>query len=281
MIVEAQVRVACVQMRSGIDPAQNVEVAADLIRAAAADGAKLVATPEMTIALDRNSERLRKNLNAWGNARENSIFAELAEALSIHLLIGSSPVPIADGRIANRACLFGAEGEIVATYDKIHMFDVSLPNGESWRESAIYAPGERGVIARTPLGLAGLTICYDVRFPVLFRRLAQAGAVAFFVPAAFTRQTGEAHWSTLLRARAIENGAFVIAPGQGGRHEDGRETYGHSMIIDPWGQVLAELDNDEPGYIVADLSPAAALDARGRIPSLGLDRAAEVDILGR
>ncbi len=278
MAEAAAITVACAQMRSGVDPAANVAAASDLIREAAAGGATFIATPEMTTAIDRDADRLRAGLPVGEPLTEVDAFANLADALSVWLLIGSMPVRLDERRIANRAFLFAPDGRIAARYDKIHMFDVSLPDGESWRESAIYEPGDAAIVADTPLGPTGLTICYDIRFPALYRRLAQAGATAFCAPAAFTRQTGEAHWSTLLRARAIENGAFVVAPAQGGRHEDGRETYGHSMVVDPWGRVLGELGHDDPGVLLADIDPSAAAEARRRIPSLGLDRAREVDI---
>lgn len=266
-------------MRSGVDRALNVADARDLVREASTKGAVFVATPEMTTAVDRDPDRLRAGLPLGEALPEIEVFAALADELSIWLLIGSMPIRLDDVRLANRAFLFAPDGGIAARYDKIHMFDVSLPDGETWRESSVYAPGGEAVLAQTALGATGLTICYDLRFPALYRRLAQAGAKALCVPAAFTRQTGEAHWSTLLRARAIENGAFVVAPAQGGRHEDGRETYGHSMIVDPWGRVLAELDHDEPGVLIADLELGAAEEARRRIPSLSLDRADEAVIL--
>jgi predicted amidohydrolase len=269
-------RVGLCQMRSGVDRDANVAAATELVRAAAGEGATLVATPEMTTLLDRNPHRLFRSLpdeDEWRDA-EHAAFAALANELGIHLLIGSMAVGVqVEGRtkLANRSVLFGPGGAI-ARYDKIHLFDVDLPTGESWRESATVAGGGEGVVADIGAAKLGLTICYDVRFPHLYRQLAQAGAEILAVPAAFTVPTGEAHWATLLRARAIETGAFVIAPAQGGEHEDGRKTYGHSMVIDPWGRVLACREGDTPGILLADLDLAAVADARARIPSLALDR---------
>jgi predicted amidohydrolase len=194
--------------------------------------------------------------------------AKLSGELGIWLHVGSTPIALGGGKVANRAFLFGPDGMKRVSYDKIHMFDVDLDNGESWRESAIYQPGDRAVTTDIGDARLGLAICYDVRFPDIFRRQALAGAEILTVPAAFTRQTGEAHWHVLLRARAIENGAFVVAAAQGGTHEDGRETYGHSMIIDPWGRILAEKDDDEPGVITAEVDLDAVLEARQKIPNL-------------
>jgi len=182
--------------------------------------------------------------------------------------------------VANRAFLFSPQGRLVATYDKIHMFDVDLDNGESWRESATYEPGTKAVVAALPFGRLGLAVCYDLRFPQLFNAEALAGADILTVPAAFTRQTGEAHWHALLRARAIENGAFVIAAAQGGRHEDGRETFGHSMIVDPWGRIVAEADHDSPGVVLADIDLGQVAAARSKIPNLSNARAFEVAVAG-
>ena len=182
--------------------------------------------------------------------------------------VGSTAILRADGKLANRALLFGPDGERIAVYDKIHMFDVDLDNGESWRESAAYEPGTEAVVADLPIGQLGFAICYDLRFPQLFRAEALAGAEVLTVPAAFTRQTGQAHWHVLQRARAIENGAWMIAAAQGGLHEDGRETYGHSLIVDPWGRIVAELAGDEPGIVYAEIDTAASLAARKKIPNL-------------
>ena len=195
--------------------------------------------------------------------------------MQVWILIGSALVAHASetGKAANRAVLIDAAGEIVSTYDKLHMFDVDLPTGETARESATYTPGERATVVQTPLGIFGLTICYDMRFPQLYRALALAGAEVMTIPAAFTRPTGAAHWEVLMRARAIETGSFVLAPAQGGRHEDGRGTYGHSIAVAPWGEVLAHLDHDEPGVLFADLDLDAPAKARAAIPALRNARA--------
>ncbi len=269
-------RAALVQMRSGVDRARNVEVALSLIAEAANGGAHFIATPEMTTAIDRDGARLAASLPEGEGLAEVESFAAAAAEHGVWLLIGSMPVRRADGKLANRSFLFGPDGVIAARYDKIHMFDVSLADGESWRESRIYEPGGEAVIAQTPLAAFGLSICYDLRFPALYRALAKAGAEVLCVPAAFTRQTGRAHWKTLLTARAIECGAFVIAPAQGGVHEDGRETFGHSMVIAPWGDILTEARGDEPGVIFADIDIRRVGTARSQIPSLSLDASALV-----
>ncbi len=269
-------RAACVQMRSGIDRARNVADALALIEEAAQKGAHFIMTPEMTNAVDRNAERLMASLPEGEEIDEVRAFGAAAAESGVWLLIGSMAINRGDGRLANRSFLFGPDGEIAARYDKIHMFDVSLENGESWRESRIYHPGAEAVVVETPLVKVGLSICYDVRFPHLYRAMAQAGAEVLCVPAAFTRQTGRAHWKTLLTARAIECGAFVIAAAQGGVHEDGRETFGHSLIISPWGDILTEARGDEPCVILAEIDPARVAKARGQIPSLALETAVKV-----
>ncbi len=271
-------RVACVQMRSGLDRAKNVSDATGLIAEAAAAGAAFVATPEMTNVVDRKGSRLLATLPEESQLEDIGAFADAAKAHGIWLLIGSLAVK-SGARAANRSYLFAPDGSIAATYDKIHMFDVDLPGGESWKESRIYAPGERAVVASTDIGQIGLTICYDVRFPHLYRALSRSGAEILCAPAAFTRQTGRAHWKTLLTARAIENGAFIVAPAQGGVHEDGRETWGHSMIVGPWGDVLAEASGDEPGVVLADIELSEAREARQRIPNLGLEQEFEITII--
>lgn len=270
---------ACVQMRSGLDRAANAADACDLIAEAAGKGARFIATPEMTNVVDRKASRLFENLPEEDGLSEIGAFSDAAKTHGVWLLIGSVAVKLEERRAANRAFLFAPDGSIAARYDKLHMFDVDLPNGESWKESKVYRPGEEAVLAETPLAKIGLTICYDVRFPHLYRQLAQAGAEVLCVPAAFTRQTGEAHWKTLLTARAIETGSFVIAPAQGGTHEDGRETFGHSLIIGPWGDVLAEAPGDEPGVILAEIDPSAAWQARQRIPNLALEQSFKLAIL--
>ena len=272
-------RAACVQMRSGLSRAQNTKDALALIAEAAQGGAKFVATPEMTNVVDRKPSRLFDGLPDEDGLSEIASFSAAAKQHGLWLLIGSMALRVDDQRAANRSFLFAPDGAITARYDKLHMFDVDLPGGESWKESNIYDAGKGAVLIETPLAKIGLSICYDVRFPNLYRTLSQAGAEILCVPAAFTKQTGEAHWKTLLCARAIENGAFVIAPAQGGTHEDGRETYGHSLIIGPWGDILAEARNDAPGVIFADIDPNLAHLARRRIPNLALEQKLKVSIL--
>lgn len=261
--------VAAVQMRSGTDIGRNVEAMDALVRDAAGRGARYVQTPEMTGALVRDRAALKAMLRDEANDPVLARGKALARELGIALHIGSTAIALPDGKVANRGFLIGPDGALRARYDKIHMFDVDLDNGESWRESATYEAGKQTVVAQVgddvPLGMA---VCYDLRFPQLFRAQAMAGASVLTVPAAFTRQTGEAHWHILIRARAIENGAFVVAAAQGGRHEDGRETFGHSLIVDPWGKVLAEADHDEPAVIVAEIDPAASVAARRKVPNL-------------
>ncbi len=264
-------KAACVQLRSGVDRTRNIGVATALIVEAAQKGAHFILTPEMTNAVDRNAERLTASLPEGEDIEEVKAFSAAAADNGVWLLIGSMAVRRGDGRLANRSFLFGPDGEIAARYDKIHMFDVSLENGESWRESRVYHPGDEAVVVATPLAAFGLSICYDVRFPHLYRAMARAGAEVLCVPAAFTRQTGKAHWKTLLTARAIECGAFVIAAAQGGVHEDGRETFGHSLIISPWGDILTEAKGDEPGIILAEIDPLRVRKARTQIPSLALE----------
>lgn len=272
-------RAAAVQMRAGLDRARNTLDALALISEAAAAGADFIATPEMTNVVDRKARRLLANLPEEVGLEEIAAFAKAARTHGVWLLIGSLAVKTDEGRAANRSFLFAPDGAVAARYDKLHMFDVDLPGGESWKESKVYAPGERAVMVETPFAKLGLSICYDVRFPGLYRALSQAGADVLCVPAAFTRQTGRAHWKTLLTARAIENGAFVIAPAQGGLHEDGRETYGHSLIIGPWGEVLAELDSDEPNVVAVDIDIEAARAARRRIPNLALEQDFKISII--
>ncbi|TPW28650.1 carbon-nitrogen hydrolase family protein [Pararhizobium mangrovi] len=259
---------AAVQMRAGTDPARNIEALRSGVVEAAGQGARYVQTPEMTGALQRDRTALFAMLKAEADDPVVAAASALAQEHGIHLHIGSTPIAVENGRIANRALLFGPDGSLLARYDKMHMFDVDLDGGESWRESSVYQPGADVVIADTDLAAIGIAICYDIRFPELFRRQAVAGAQVLTAPSAFTRQTGEAHWHVLQRARAIENGAFVIAAAQGGKHEDGRETYGHSLIVDPWGRILAEADHDEPAVIVAEIDTEAVAGVRGRVPNL-------------
>jgi predicted amidohydrolase len=263
---------ACVQLRSGKTISDNVSAAESLIRAAAADGANFIQTPEMSNVLVRSREELIERISGPNEDSFLKRMRELAAELGVHLHLGSLAVLAGNGKVANRAFLIGPDGGILATYDKIHMFDVDLPNGESWRESATYEPGTRSMIADLPFAKVGLAVCYDIRFPAIFRTQAREGAQVLTGPAAFTRQTGQAHWHVLQRARAIENGAYVISAAQGGTHEDGRETYGHSLVVDPWGAVIAELDHDEPGYVLAVVDTQKVADARGRIPAIANER---------
>ena len=264
-------KAALVQLRSVRDLEANTKTACDFIREAAASGAHYIQTPEntTTMGLDRES-LIAKTLPEAGNpylAR----FMALAADLKVWLHIGSMGIKIKDDLLANRAFLIRPDGSIAARYDKIHMFDVDLPGGESYRESKRFTPGREAVLADLPWGGIGLTICYDMRFPALYRTLAKAGAQILTAPAAFTKPTGEAHWQVLLRARAIENLSFMLAAAQGGMHENGRPTYGHSIVISPWGEVLAEAGVD-PCVITADIDLAKAAEARGRVPSLEHDR---------
>jgi predicted amidohydrolase len=261
-------KAAAVQMRSGVNPERNAVDLERLVREAAGQGATYVQTPEMTGALVRDKEARAASFTSEDKDIIVATARRLARELGIFLHIGSTAILRADGKLANRALLFSPDGEILATYDKIHMFDVDLDQGESWRESAAYEPGREAVVRRIGAATLGFAICYDLRFPQLFRAEALAGADLLSVPAAFTRQTGEAHWHVLLRARAIENGAYLVAAAQGGLHEDGRETYGHSMIVDPWGRIVAEARHDEPDVIVAEIDPAQSLAARRKIPNL-------------
>ena len=264
----AGLKVAALQMRSGTDTARNVADFEALAREAAGRGARYVQSPEMTGALQRDRKSLFASLRPQSSDLVVGAAARLAGELGIYVHVGSTAIAREDGKVANRAFLFDPSGNLVTTYDKIHMFDVDLDNGESWRESAAYRPGSEARVLSLPFAEMGFTICYDVRFPQLFRAQAVAGAEVMTVPAAFTKQTGEAHWEILLRARAIENGVFVVAAAQAGLHEDGRETFGHSMIVDPWGAILAQCGGDEPGVIVAEIDPARVADARSRVPAL-------------
>ncbi|RUY30292.1 carbon-nitrogen hydrolase family protein [Mesorhizobium sp. M7A.F.Ca.US.006.04.2.1] len=261
-------KAAAIQMRSGESPERNAADLERLVREAASLGATYIQTPEMTGALIRDKEARAASFTSEDKDIVVATARRLAKELGIFLHIGSTAILRADGKLANRALLFGPDGAALAAYDKIHMFDVDLDNGESWRESAAYEPGTEAVVTDIEGAKLGFAVCYDLRFPQLFRAEALAGADLFSVPAAFTRQTGEAHWHVLLRARAIENGAYVVAAAQGGLHEDGRETYGHSLIVDPWGRIIAEAAHDEPAVIVAEIDPAQSLAARKKIPNL-------------
>jgi predicted amidohydrolase len=262
-------------MRSGVSPAANLDAAVALIKEAAGAGADYVQTPEVTNVMDVRRERLLDTVVAEEKDASLAGFRELARQLGIYVHIGSLAVKVSPDRAGNRSFLVDRDGEIAARYTKIHMFDVDLANGESYRESRTFRPGEIAVAADLPWGRLGLTICYDLRFPALYRALAEAGASFLAIPSAFTRQTGEAHWHVLIRARAIENGCFVLAAAQGGLHENKRETFGHSLIVDPWGRILAE-GGTEPGIVMATVDPAEVARARARMPSLQHGRRFEV-----
>ena len=268
-------RVALVQMRTSRNITGNIDAAARLVREAKAQGADYVQTPEQTSLMELDREALFSHIVEEERDPALAAFQELARELKVYLHVGSLAVKILPDKAANRAFFIAPNGEIVARYDKIHMFDVNLANGESYRESNTYRPGEAAVVVALPFAKVGLTICYDVRFPALYRALAEAGADVLTVPAAFTKQTGEAHWHLLLRARAVETGCFVLAAAQGGHHENGRDTYGHSIIVDPWGRVLAEA-GIEPGVTIADIDLALVAEARGRVPALDHGRRFEV-----
>ena len=276
---DARFTAACVQMRSGRDPGANRDAAVAGVREAASRGAAYVQTPEMTSLVERSRERLFAHVTSEDQDETLSALREAARETGTVVQIGSIAVRSGD-KIANRAYLIGSDGEILASYDKLHLFDVDLPSGERWRESATYTGGACAVVAATPWALLGLTICYDIRFPGLYRALAEAGAEVLTAPACFTHQTGEAHWHVLQRARAIETGSFVISAAQGGLHEDGRETFGHSLIVDPWGRVLADAGGSEPGVILAEVDLAQVADARARIPSLKHGRTFTVERVG-
>ena len=268
-------RVGLVQMRSGRTPSQNVDAATKLIKEAKSGGADYVLTPEMTNILERKREDLFAAIATEEKDRSLPDFRDLARRLGIWVHVGSLAIEVLPQKAVNRSFLIDPKGDIAARYDKIHMFDVDLAGGESYRESGSFRPGELAVAVDLPWGRVGLTICYDLRFPALYRALAEAGASFITIPAAFTQQTGEAHWHVLTRARAIETGSFVLAAAQGGRHEDGRDTFGHSIAIDPWGRVLAE-GGTEPGVIFADVDPSQVAIVRARIPSLQHGRRFEV-----
>lgn len=265
-------RAACIQSCASDDVAENISAVSKLVREAAARGARFIATPENTTLMAANAPA--KLARSFPENEDPALpaFAALAKELNIWLSLGSIAIRLDAERTANRSYLFAPDGRIAARYSKIHLFDVEVAEGESYRESATVTGGSQAVLAETPWGKLGLTVCYDMRFPGLYRRLAKAGAFAFTVPSAFTVPTGLAHWHVLLRARAIENGAFVIAAAQGGTHAGGRRTYGHSLIVGPWGEVLAEAPDDSPGVIVADIDPIQSAHARARLPSLTHDR---------
>lgn len=264
-------RVGLVQLCSGDDVSANVEFASGLIRQAQASGAALIATPEMTSLMDMRPGALLAKAQSERDDHALAAFRALAKDLGVWLLIGSLPIRLTNDKCSNRSFLLSPEGAVAARYDKVHMFDVQVGDGQNYRESAKFIAGDRAVIAEAAGFKLGLSVCYDLRFAYLYRRLGQAGAEILCVPSAFTRVTGAAHWHVLLRARAIETGAYVIAPAQGGTHADGRETYGHSLVVSPWGEILAEGGTD-PQIVLADLDHASVLEARRKIPALTHDR---------
>lgn len=263
-----KLRVAAIQLRSGIEPAANRAQALPFIREAAASGARFIATPENTYRLDRDRARALAAAGPEKGDGELAAWARLAQEYGVWLLLGSAAIAAGGGKVFNRSFLFDPDGKVAARYDKINLFDVALGGGETYRESEAVEGGKAAVLVEGPMGAKiGLSICYDLRFPALYSAYARAGAEIIAIPSAFTVPTGQAHWEPLLRARAIEAMAYVVAPAQGGRHEDGRATWGHSMIIDPWGKVLAKLDHDEPGCIVADLDLDLVAATRAKIPA--------------
>ena len=265
-------RAGCVQLTSANEVEPNIQTSSTLIREAVNLGADLVLMPEMVSLLEMSSKKMFARVALQDDDKALKAYRSLADELSIWILVGSLPILTPEGKVANRSFLLNDSGEITATYDKIHLFDVDLPNGETYRESKNYVPGAAAKLARTPWGPLGMSVCYDLRFPYLYRAYGHAGAKFLSIPAAFTKVTGEAHWHVLQRARAIENGCFVFAPAQCGKHADGRTTFGHSLIVDPWGEVLAD-GGTEPGVIVAEIDPAKVDEAHGRVPSLRHDRA--------
>lgn len=273
--MSAGLDIALIQTRTPATPEAALAHVAPLIREAAGGGAKFVLTPEVTNFMEQRRDR--KGLLVTDEDQDHVVLGlrHLAAELGVWLLLGSAVVKsghTGDERSANRSLLIDANGGIVARYDKLHVFDVDLANGDRYRESATIRPGDGATVADTPWGRLGMSVCYDVRFPHLFRQLAKAGTSMISIPAAFTVPTGEAHWETLLRARAIETGAFVLAPAQGGAHEDGRRTWGHSTVVGPWGEVIAKLDHDEPGVLRATLDLTAVERARASVPALLHDR---------
>jgi deaminated glutathione amidase len=269
--MSATFKVACLQLNAARDIAPNIAAASALIREARARGARFVLTPENTSMIEPKRQLLLEKARPEADHPGIPAFSALAAELGVWLLIGSMQIKLDDATCANRSFLFDDRGRIVARYDKIHMFDVDLQGGESYRESKTFRPGDRAVVADTPWGRVGLTVCYDLRFAALYRALAQAGSSFLTVPAAFTVPTGRAHWETLLRARAIETGSFVFAPAQCGEHAEGRRTYGHSLIVAPWGEILAEA-GESVGIIDADIDPAKVEEARRMVPALRHDR---------
>jgi len=272
-------RAGLVQLRSGRTVASNLDKAEALVRRAAKGGAQYVQTPENTGIMELKPELVLAAAESEGKSAPLAWARALARELGIWLHIGSIAIKLDQNRVANRSYLLDPKGRVTARYDKLHMFDVDLAGGESYRESQYFRPGAKAVLADLPFGRFGLSICYDLRFASLYRALAAAGAELIAIPAAFTKQTGEAHWHVLTRARAIETGAFVLAATQGGLHENGRSTFGHSIVVSPWGEVLAEA-GEEPGVIFADIDLAASEEARARIPAIKHGREFEIEIAG-
>ena len=264
-------RAALLQTTSSNEMAENIATVSQMIRDATTDGADFVMTPETVGLMERRTKLVFQKTNSEESDPGLAAFRDLAAELGVWLLIGSLAVRVSNDKLANRSFLIDDRGGVVARYDKIHMFDVDLPNGESYRESKNYAPGDQAVVAATPWGQLGMTVCYDLRFPYLYRALAKSGARMLTVPAAFTKTTGEAHWRTLMTARAIETGCYVFAPAQCGTHADGRETFGHSLVISPWGEVLAD-GGTAPGVVMADVDMSRVEKARAAVPSLKHDR---------
>lgn len=261
-------RIALLQMTASIDPAANTAVLVDAVAEAAKGGAAMLFTPEMSGLIDRDRQRAAAHIVPEADSPVLAAVRTSAKQAGVWVALGSLAVKRDDGRWANRSLLVSPDGEIVARYDKIHMFDVELASGESWRESAAYAPGEDVVTAETAIGRLGLAVCYDVRFPALFEELGRQRCDAIAVPAAFTVPTGEAHWHLLLRARAVEASAYVIAAAQVGEHADGRRTFGHSLVVDPWGEVLLDMGGEAPGLGFAELDRQRIAEVRAQLPSL-------------
>lgn len=264
-------KIACLQMNSGNDFEANMSAFQAMAREAAEQGAQFILTPEYCLLMDGSGRVMREGALAADGGTALADLRALAQELGIWLLAGSLTLRTGEERIVNRSFLISAAGDVAASYDKIHMFDVTLPDGKVIRESSAYRPGDCAVLAGTPWGLLGMTVCYDLRFPHLYRTLAQQGAVFITVPSSFQQQTGKAHWHTLLRARAIENAAYVIAPAMCGEHPGNRQTYGHSLVVDPWGEVIAD-GGGEPGIVYAEIDPARVFKIRRMMPSLEHDR---------
>ncbi len=265
-------RIALLQMTTGIDPAKNAATLVDAVRNAAARGAQMLFTPEMSGLLDRDRSRSAAHVVPEAEDPVLRAVSDVVRETKIWVALGSLAIEREDGRWANRSFLLTPDGAIAARYDKIHMFDVELATGESWKESAAYAPGEHVVTAQTPVGKLGLAICYDVRFPALFEEFGRRRCEAIAIPAAFTVPTGDAHWHLLQRARAIESSAYVISAAQVGEHEDGRRTYGHSLVVGPWGDVLLDMGGEEPGLGIVEIDVEKTAEVRRQLPSLANKR---------